>query len=265
MRDRIRRNLILVGALSAQLFGISVEAGAPLTSEVPRARPIEITLRALAMKNSDQQNTVDIAKVIAALEGEVLAPVPQQTVIQPVMGQRPKTAAQHCRNKALVGETVADIAGTQTGCGVDNPVRLTSVHGVQLSRAAVMDCTTADALADWTKNVVQKQFGKKRRDVVVIDVVASYHCRTRNNRPGAKISEHGKGRAIDVAAFLLDNGDRVSVLEDWSSGKYRKTMRAVHKGACGIFGTVLGPKSDRFHRDHFHFDTAQYRSGPYCR
>jgi len=37
------------------------------------------------------------------------------------------------------------------------------------------------------------------------------------------------------------------------------------RAACGPFGTVLGPESNRFHRDHFHFDTARYRSGSYCR
>jgi len=25
------------------------------------------------------------------------------------------------------------------------------------------------------------------------------------------------------------------------------------------------PNANRFHRDHFHFDTARYRSGSYCR
>ncbi|MDX5403468.1 MAG: extensin family protein, partial [Rhodobacterales bacterium] len=25
------------------------------------------------------------------------------------------------------------------------------------------------------------------------------------------------------------------------------------------------PESDRFHRDHFHFDTARHRNGPFCR
>ena len=45
----------------------------------------------------------------------------------------------------------------------------------------------------------------------------------------------------------------------------RTAMRKMHRTACGPFGTVLGPDSDRFHRDHFHFDTAKYRSGPFCR
>jgi hypothetical protein len=42
-------------------------------------------------------------------------------------------------------------------------------------------------------------------------------------------------------------------------------MRRAHKTACGPFGTVLGPNADRYHQDHFHFDTARYRSGSYCR
>ncbi len=40
-------------------------------------------------------------------------------------------------------------------------------------------------------------------------------------------------------------------------------LRVVHDGACGIFGTVLGPESNAAHRDHFHFDGAERRK-PYC-
>ena len=48
-------------------------------------------------------------------------------------------------------------------------------------------------------------------------------------------------------------------------GGFDKTMRKAHKGACGIFGTTLGPGSDGYHEDHLHFDTAAHRSGAYCR
>ena len=40
-------------------------------------------------------------------------------------------------------------------------------------------------------------------------------------------------------------------------------LRAIHDGACGIFGTVLGPASNAAHRDHFHFDGAERRRS-YC-
>lgn len=42
-------------------------------------------------------------------------------------------------------------------------------------------------------------------------------------------------------------------------------LRAVHEGACKIFGTVLGPESNAAHRDHFHLDLAKRRSSAYCR
>ena len=42
-------------------------------------------------------------------------------------------------------------------------------------------------------------------------------------------------------------------------------LQRMHRGACGPFGTVLGPDADRYHKGHFHFDTARRRSGPICR
>jgi hypothetical protein len=41
-------------------------------------------------------------------------------------------------------------------------------------------------------------------------------------------------------------------------------LRRLHKGACGVFGTVLGPEANEAHRDHFHFDLAHRRHNAYC-
>jgi hypothetical protein len=41
-------------------------------------------------------------------------------------------------------------------------------------------------------------------------------------------------------------------------------LRQLHKGACGFFGTVLGPEANEAHRDHFHFDLAQRRHSALC-
>lgn len=43
-----------------------------------------------------------------------------------------------------------------------------------------------------------------------------------------------------------------------------KFLRAAHKSACGIFGTVLGPEANDAHRDHFHLDLAPRRRSSYC-
>lgn len=42
-------------------------------------------------------------------------------------------------------------------------------------------------------------------------------------------------------------------------------LRAAHKAACQVFGTILGPEADHAHRNHFHVDMRQRRHGSYCR
>ncbi len=68
----------------------------------------------------------------------------------------------------------------------------------------------------------------------------------------------------DIAAFVLRDGRRITVLDGWNS-RDRGLLKRLHSSACGTFGTVLGPNADRFHRDHFHFDVASHRGGAYCR
>lgn len=42
-------------------------------------------------------------------------------------------------------------------------------------------------------------------------------------------------------------------------------LKRLHKGACGIFGTTLGPELNEPHRNHFHFDMRQRRLASVCR
>ena len=136
---------------------------------------------------------------------------------------------------------------------------------MRLEPAATVNCDTARALADWVETAVAPAaVGHLGSGVVALDVAASYACRRINNRPSGKLSEHAKGNAIDIAAFKLANGQRVTLLEGWR-GEGSAFMRAAWQGACGPFGTVLGPEADRYHQDHFHFDVAQRRIGPICR
>jgi hypothetical protein len=41
-------------------------------------------------------------------------------------------------------------------------------------------------------------------------------------------------------------------------------LRRLHKGACGTFGTVLGPDANEAHRNHFHFDLAHRKHSAFC-
>lgn len=194
------------------------------------------------------------------------------TVSQPVMVASAATArvpqsttGAVCGDPEIRGSNLSRIIGQVRGCGVDAPVRVTSVAGVALSTGATMDCTTAKALKTWVEQGVKPNIGKLGGGVAGLKVAAHYSCRPRNNKAGAKISEHGKGHAIDISAVLLRNGQALSVLQGWPDARYGRIMRAMHRAACGPFGTVLGPNSDRYHQNHFHLDTARYRGGAYCR
>lgn len=170
-----------------------------------------------------------------------------------------------CGDGAIRGKKIPAIPGRLRGCGIQNPVAVTAVDGVILSSVAKMDCTTAKALKNWVRTGVKPAVGRTGGGVASLKVAAHYSCRTRNNKRGAKISEHGKGRAIDISEVRLKDGSTLSVLKGWRKASTGRLLKQIHRAACGPFGTVLGPAADRYHQDHFHLDTARYRSGSYCR
>jgi hypothetical protein len=92
-------------------------------------------------------------------------------------------------------------------------------------------------------------------------VAARHTCRIRNNQSGAKVSEHGWGRVIEIAGVQLTNGAEISVLKGWNAPETRKPLRGLHTGSCGPFV----PNANRFDQDNFYFDTALDRSRSYCR
>ncbi len=163
----------------------------------------------------------------------------------------------------LVAEKIGNVSGPGR-CGVRNALKVREVSGVRLSTPATLTPRAASALNGWVRSHAIPAVGRKGGGLVQIRVAAHYACRSRNSRPGGRLSEHASGNAIDISAFVLADGSRITVLEGWN-GRDSRLLRRLHRSACGPFGTVLGPNSDRFHRDHFHFDVASYRNGPYCR
>ncbi len=165
-------------------------------------------------------------------------------------------------------ERIRDIS-ERNGCEVDNAWRVYSLGNVAFSEPATVNCGVVGSLNEWLASTVQpaaeEQFSEK---IVGIDVAASYSCRPRNNSRGAKMSEHGFGNAIDISAFTLESGRKVSVKGGWWSGLRgeKAFLRQIRSDACGQFSTVLGPGSDRHHSDHIHLDMQNRRSGQsYCR
>lgn len=198
--------------------------------------------------------------------GESLLPSgrPDSLAEQVLFKRRQLRKGSVCGDIGIQGDIVGHVSGTLPGCGAKDAVRVREIAGVRLSQASLMTCNTARALKTWIRREVETAFGRRNK-VVSLRVAAHYTCRTRNNRPGARISEHGKARAIDISGFTLASGETVSVLRGWQNRKTRKKLKKIWRAACGPFGTVLGPESDRYHKDHFHLDVARHRGGTYCR
>lgn len=152
------------------------------------------------------------------------------------------------------------------GCATMNSVRLDRV-GSDSGQFAVTNlnplaCPLANTFAAWAR------FGADRAarqilgsPLVRIETMGSYSCR--NVAGTARLSAHSRAEAVDVAAFVLADGRRISVQDGWlASPDERRFLRTVHTSACKRFGTVLGPDYNTAHKDHFHLE---FGNGSFCR
>jgi hypothetical protein len=154
--------------------------------------------------------------------------------------------------------------GGPSVCGAIRPfwVSAAARGSVHLRPAALLRCPMVPALDHWVERVVMPAARYHLgASAVELKVAASYSCRPMNHVDGARLSEHGHANAIDVSAFTLANGRVVTVAAGWWGAlAERNFLRAVHRGACATFTTVLGPSYDANHRDHFHLDLARHGS-----
>ena len=174
--------------------------------------------------------------------------------------ERSCIAAQAVRESPFV---VAQAAlGGPSVCGALRPYQMTAAMGgrVGLRPAALLRCPMVPAVDHWVTHVVQPAAARHLRvPVGELQVAASYACRPMNNVIGAKLSEHGHANALDVSAFLLADGRKVTVKQGWHGDPHERAfLREIHAGACTIFTTVLGPNADANHHDHFHLDLARH-------
>lgn len=218
----------------------------------------------------DAQIQQAIANQLAARQVQQALRPPARPKSIPAMAQRlqrqqtqARTRGQLCGVPGIEGGPVASISNGR--CGIARPVAVRAVSGLRLTTPATIDCNTAKALKTWVDRSLIPSVGARGGGVARIHVMASYACRTRNSQPGAKLSEHALGHAVDIGGVQLNDGSRISVKEHWGRGWKGQILERLWRDACGPFGTVLGPRANRFHHDHFHFDTARYRSGSYCR
>lgn len=154
--------------------------------------------------------------------------------------------------------------GGPSACGAEQPFEMAAANGgrVRIKPVALLRCPMIPQVDHWVREVIEPAardtYGASLAEITIL---GSYSCRPINNVSGGHLSEHGHANALDVSAFTLTDGTRISVKSGWNGDRrQRRFLRLVHDGACAEFTTVLGPEYNRYHRDHFHVDLA--RRGP---
>ena len=144
-------------------------------------------------------------------------------------------------------------------CRRDQNISIVPGNGAQISYSPsrlAPSCPVVAALKVWEDQVVQpaalKHFGQK---VSNVRHLGSFSCRPIAGTDNW--SEHATANAIDIAGFVLADGQQITLIGDWTGNdKEARFLREVRDGSCDLFSTVLSPDYNAAHADHFHFDQA---------
>jgi len=148
-------------------------------------------------------------------------------------------------------------------CGGTDMVRLQAVVRVggariELKPTPVLRCAFAESLAGWLRDEAAPRADKLGAALRTVESYDDFECRGRNRAAGAKLSEHGKGNAIDLRSFILADGRAFGLTDVKVAKDFREDIR---ESACHRFTTVLGPGSDSQHDSHIHLDLIERRQG----
>jgi hypothetical protein len=173
----------------------------------------------------------------------------QQAYPQQLYPQRPPYAAPYSERPDAAAAPLPRLGPAQ-----GNPV--SAVGPVAVKPAATLACPIVSVLDRWLADSVQpaamRWFGAR---VVEIKQISAYSCRGMNGDSRAHISEHAFGNALDIAAFTLADGRRISVKDGWKGmPEEQGFLHDVQASACQQFTTVLAPGSNVYHYDHIHVD-----------
>ena len=247
---------------------------------LPRPRPEDAMNRTppLPPANNGAIRTDKDGQVVVSIDGigNERDPMIASDLKPDGKGQWPKSdvevARQRCAIILATSNIVAglkDPIGGPEGCGIAAPIVVTAFGAVTVKPAATLNCTLGLAAYKWVTQVLQPaavaRFGEP---VIAIHNASAYACRRRNNSRKGRISEHAFGNALDVSSFELASGRIVTVKDGWSTAgafmglsSEASFLKDARDGACTLFSTVLGPRANALHVNHFHLDLG--RGGRY--
>lgn len=143
-------------------------------------------------------------------------------------------------------------------CSTRDTVRAQS----RLSPAApVMTCPLALRYTVWERQVLEPAADRLLdSDLVRVEHLGTYACRTIYGRAGERPSQHASASALDVSGVRLADGRRLTIAADFRKDSPEgRFLRVARAGGCELFGAVLGPDYNTAHADHLHLDLSPYR------
>ncbi|WP_082924513.1 extensin family protein [Croceicoccus pelagius] len=210
-----------------------------------------------------------LALMLAACASDRPTP-PRTTTSAPAA--RPVTTAEARICRRELAEQGADFVPlddllTGGGCSSTNAVTLFHLAGdngrFEVTNAKRIACPLSQTVAAWARYGVDRAARQMLGSGIVrIETFGSYNCR--NVAGSSRRSAHSNANALDVSGFVLADGRRITVKDDWDGGTEmeRRFLRVVQASACKRFGTVLGPEYNAAHEDHFHVELGD---GSFCR
>lgn len=246
LRDLSKATLPLFAALVLGACGSVIPAGAGAGSSGG-------TASAGSAASAQSQTRIPPRRVASAPQG--IAPRPEDAACLSTLGAA----------GASFSPLPDSFAGP--GCHRLGTVSLMSIAGdggeFGITNLGPVKCEVANAFSAWARFGVDRAARQILGSPLArIETMGSYACR--NIAGSDQRSAHARAEAIDVSGFVLADGRRISLVEDWDGGTAaeREFLRVVHSSACKRFGTVLGPEYNRAHADHFHLEKT---GGGFCR
>lgn len=199
-------------------------------------------------------NALDIGGfvTVAAKAADVLAhwgPTAREIRAQIVAAQAAAAAAKLAADKAAA-ETAAAVARARPPAQPGVAVPATIANGGGSPSNAAIAAGTVGTIIDGVPGLAARMPG------------AAQGAESRSGFGLMRPSQLGGPKATTEPRVLAPGA---SVAADGlSQAQTAQFLRNAHTAACKRFGTVLGPESNLAHRNHFHIDMAERKSGNFC-
>ncbi|MGE0626985.1 MAG: extensin family protein [Hyphomicrobiaceae bacterium] len=142
-----------------------------------------------------------------------------------------KAASTHCKAvlKGVHGVMVPEAPIKSGACGAPMVFKLMSIGkgpAVALDPPAILSCDMIATLDKWVKSDLQPLArANLGGPIVKIITMSSYSCRNAYGRKFARLSEHGRANALDIAGFETARSEPALVLTSW--GPTAREIRAL--------------------------------------